>query len=101
MHLSGFDVSFYWAIFPTEYLRAVRNGSLRNRHDIGHVTIRHSEPRSLLKPDERDQVIAEFIALIRCIANGDGNVGFIRRDSDSPIHRKRKLDEMQGGSSIM
>jgi hypothetical protein len=91
--MSGFDVSFYWIIFPTAYLRAVRTTNLSDLKDVGNITLRHSKPLSLINPNDRDRFIGEFIAIIRCIADGHGNVGYLRRDPSSAIHRKGEGEE--------
>ena len=90
MHIFIFDVSFYWAIFPTEYLRAVRTSSLSELKVEGKIKLHHSKPLSLINPTERDRFIGEFMAIVRCIASGYGKVGFLRQDLNSPIHRKRQ-----------
>jgi len=87
VHMAGIHVSFYWARFPAQYLATIRNHNLSDLKHIPHVTLHHSQPRSLLDPEERDFFLHEFVAIICYIAGGYSNVGFFRRDMDTPIHR--------------
>jgi hypothetical protein len=87
MNLSGLKVSFYWARFFTEYLRTVRLGNLSDLKNTPRITLRHSQPRSLLDPKERDYFLGEFASIVRCVAEGYGRVGYLRRDEDTAIHR--------------
>jgi len=90
MHLSGVKVSFYWAVFPTEYLQTVRLKNLCDVQKLAKVTLHHTQPRSLINPKERDEFIKEFLSIVRCLADGEGRIGFLRSDKKSPIH---KVDE--------
>jgi hypothetical protein len=87
MHLSGVKVSFYWAEFPKNYLQIVREKNLDELRHIPKIILHHTQSRSLIIPDERDQFIKEFLSIIRCLADGYGRIGYLRRDADSPIHR--------------
>ena len=87
VHLAGLHVSFYWARFPSQYLDTIRNHNLSKLTNIPKVTLHHSQPRSLIDPRERDLFLHEFVAVICYVAGGYGNVGFFRRDVDTPIHR--------------
>ena len=92
VHFSRLKASFYWANFPQEYLRVARHESLDVLETVPKVTLHHTHPRSLLKPEERDEFLQEFIALIRCLANGEGDVGFLRCEENPPIHREVSQD---------
>jgi len=87
MNLSGVKASFYWARFSPGYLETVRSGNLSDLKNIPRIPLCHSQPRSLLDPTERDCFLGEFVSVIRCLAEGYGKVGFLRRDIDTPIHR--------------
>ena len=88
IHIDGLSASFYWAEFPVQYLDTVRNRNLADLKDVPKVTLHHTRPKSLIDPDQRDRFLQEFVAIIRCIADGYGNVGFLRRDLlVNPLHR--------------
>ena len=87
MSLSGVQVSFYWARFPSEYLKTVRLGSLSDLKKFRKIRLRHSKPRSLLDPKERNLFLEEFVSILRCVAEGYGKVGYLRRDKETVIHR--------------
>ena len=87
MNLSGVHACFYWAKFSPEYLRKVRFHNLSELKDIPEVLLRHSRPRLLVDPEQRDIFLEEFASVIRCVAGGYGKVGFVRRDVKTPIHR--------------
>jgi hypothetical protein len=36
---------------------------------------------------ERNDFLEEFVSIIRCVAEGYGKVGYLRRDKDTSIHR--------------
>ena len=88
MHFDGFQVSVYWATFPSEYLQTIRDvdiNLLENRKE--KVKLNHSRRYSLLNTNDRTDFIKEFVALLRFVAAGEANVGFLRKDG-MEIHRK-------------
>lgn len=87
MHTSGVKVSFYWANFPSEYLKTIRLGSLSDLKHLERITLHHSEPRSMLDPVQWNQFLEEFASIIRCVAEGYGKVGYLRRDKETAIHK--------------
>ena len=87
VHLSGLHVSFYWARFPAQYLATIRNHDLTDLRNIPSLTLHHSKPRSLIDPEERDSFLQEFVAIICYVAGGYSQIGYFRRDLDTPIHR--------------
>ena len=87
MHFDGFHVSVYWAVFPSEYLSTIRDvdvNLLAGREE--KVKLCHTQGYSLLDTVERTDFIKEFVALLRFIADGEANVGFLRKDCVE-IHR--------------
>lgn len=93
MHFDGFQVSVYWAIFPSEYLRIIRDidiNLLQKRKD--KINLNHSRRYSLLDTEDRTDFIKEFVALLRFVAAGEANVGFLRKDGVE-IHRTIDVDD--------
>ena len=87
MHFDGFQVSVYWATFPSEYLQTIRDvdiNLLKNRKE--KIKLNHSRRYSLLDTRDRTDFIKEFVALLRFVAAGEANVGFLRKDGVE-IHR--------------
>jgi hypothetical protein len=87
VHFDGFQVSVYWATFPSEYLRTIRDvdiNLLENRKE--KIKLNHSRRYSLLNTNDRTGFIKEFVALLRFVAAGEANVGFLRKDGVE-IHR--------------
>ena len=87
MHFNGFYVSVYWATFPSEYLRTIRDvdiNLLENRKE--KIKLNLSRRYTLLDTNDRTDFIKEFVALLRFVAAGEANVGFLRKD-DVEIHR--------------
>ena len=87
MHFDGFQVSVYWATFPSEYLRTIRDidvNLLENRKE--KIKLHHSRRYSLLNTNDRTDFIKEFVALLRFVAAGEVNVGYLRKDGVE-IHR--------------
>ena len=100
MHFDGFYVSVYFAKFPAEYLRLVRDidlNILKNRKD--KVKLNHTRRYNLFNTVDRTDFIKEFIALLRFIAAGEANIGFLGKKCKE-IHRSKddkgelQLDEM-------
>jgi hypothetical protein len=92
VHFDGFQVSVYWAIFPSEYLRIIRDidiNLLQKRKD--KINLNHSRRYSLLETKDRTDFIKEFVALLRFVAAGEANVGFLRKDGVE-IHRTMDVD---------
>ena len=87
IHISGVEVSIYWADFPVQYLDIIRNHNVRDLANIPEVIIHHTRPQSLIDPDEWDRFLRDYVSVVHFVANGYGNVGFLRRDVDTPIHR--------------
>jgi hypothetical protein len=88
MHMWGLTACFFWATFPPEYLRTLREENIEELQKHPLVTLYHSEPRHLLISSERDEFINEFMCVVRCITSGFGNIGFLRRNPKSPIHHQ-------------
>ena len=91
VHLAGLDVSIYWAEFPHEYLHTIRHRNIAKLDKNQTIKLHHTRPRSLINPDSRDHFLREFISLIRCLAEGHANVGYLRQDlDDNPIHKQEE-----------
>jgi hypothetical protein len=57
------------------------------------LPLHHTEPCNLLHPDTRLHFIQDFIAIVRCLANGHAPIGYLRRDDrHGKIHRKLNDD---------
>ena len=68
-----------------EYLRTIRDvdvNLLKNRKE----KLNHSRRYSLLDTKDRTDFIKEFVALLRFLAAGEANIGFLRKDGVD-IHR--------------
>ena len=87
IHVAGVEVSIYWAEFPVRYLDILRNHNVRDLKNVPKVNLRHTRPQSLLVPEERDRFLRDYVSVVNFVATGYGNVGFLRRDVDTPIHR--------------
>jgi hypothetical protein len=87
VHFDGFRVSVYWANFPSEYLETIRDidiSLLKKREE--KIKLNHSRRYNLLDTTDRTDFIKEFVALLRFVAAGETNVGFLHKDSVE-IHR--------------
>ena len=87
IQIAGLDVSIWWAEFPSRYLDTIRNHNLRDLKNLAKVILRHTRPQSLLVPDERDRFLRDYVSVVHFVASGYSNVGFLRRDGETPIHR--------------
>ena len=89
VHFDGFHVSVYFAIFPAQYLRTVRDinlNDLEGKPKEERIKLNHSRIYNLVNSIDRTEFIKEFIALIRFIAAGEANVGFLGKTREE-IHR--------------
>jgi hypothetical protein len=87
VHFDGFHVSVYWATFPSEYLETIRDVDINLLKDRKEkIKLNHSQRYSLLDMYDRTDFIKEFVALLRFVAAGEANVGFLRKDGVE-IHR--------------
>jgi hypothetical protein len=87
VHFDGFYVSVYFAAFPAEYLRCLRDiniDELRNRKD--KIQLHHTRLYNLFNTSDRTEFIKEFVALVRFVAAGEANMGFLGKNC-SEIHR--------------
>lgn len=87
IQLAGLKLSIYWAEFPVQYLDTIRNHNVRDLASIPKVTLHHTQPQSLIVSEERDRFLQDYVSVVHFVAGGYGKVGFLRRDTDSPIHR--------------
>ena len=95
MHFDGFYVSVYWATFPSEYLQTIRDidiNLMEKREE--KIKLNHSQRYNLLDTKDRTDFIKEFVALLRFIAAGEANVGFLRKDGVE-IHRTTDGDSAE------
>lgn len=91
MHFDGSFVSIYFAVFPSAYLHAVRDGGLNTVISQPSLKLYRSQIYDLFETDQRTSFIRQFVALVRMIADGRGNVGHLRRDKDV-VHRNDKSE---------
>jgi hypothetical protein len=47
------------------------------------VNLYHTAPCDLLDPDNRLQFCKEFIAVVRCLADGNASIGYLRKDGET------------------
>jgi hypothetical protein len=78
VHLAGIKMSIYWVEFPVQYLDTIRNHNVRDPEHFPKVTLHHTQPQSLLVPEERDRFLRDYVS-VHFIAGGYGKVGFLRR----------------------
>ena len=96
VHFSGYHACFYYATFPTEYLSTIQGEdihALKSKFN-NRLPLHHTEPCNLLHPDARLHFIQDFIAVVRCLADGYTPIGYLRRDDpQGKIHRKLNEEE--------
>jgi hypothetical protein len=61
------------------------------------IYLHHTRPQNLLITAQRTKFIDEFVALMLFLADGRGNVGFMRREPETPIHRNLRPVEGVSG----
>lgn len=89
VHFDGFHVSVYFAVFPAQYLRTVRDINLNDLEGIptkDKIKLNHTRIYNLVNTVDRTEFIKEFVALVRYIAAGEANVGFLGKTREE-IHR--------------
>ena len=72
VHFSGFRASIYYADFPSLYLSTIRReviSVLPSRFPT-RLKLHHTTPANLLDADSRLAFIKDFIAVVRCLADG-------------------------------
>jgi hypothetical protein len=100
VHFDGFHVAVYFAKFPAEYLRLIRDidlNVLENRKE--RVKLNHTRCYNLFNRVDRTDFIKEFVALLRYIAAGEANIGFLGKECKEckEINRvKNEKDELRG-----
>ena len=97
MHLSGFHASIYWAKFPAEYLRIIHSVGVGQLPDRMRIQLYHTPPYNLLDHHQRTAFLKHFIALVRFLAAGFGDVGHLRR-TGTKIHREGEIKEVEKDS---
>ena len=85
----GLHASIYWADFPSKYLRTIHTIGIDKLPKHTRIKLCHTKPDSLVDPIHRTLFLKHFIALIRYLAAGHGNVGHLRLLGDK-IHRTLK-----------
>ena len=93
MHFDGFYTSIYFARFPASYLRTLRDVNIDLLRSQSKIKMHHTRRYNLLHTTDRTEFIKDFIALVRFIALGEANIGFLGRNSQD-IHRgERDMEE--------
>ena len=87
VHISSDEASIYYAKFPQTYLRKVHREGIDDLTGTKQIYLHHTKPQKLFLAESRTKFIDDFMALILFLADGQGNVGFVRRDPEGPIHR--------------
>jgi hypothetical protein len=94
VHFSGFHASIYYATFPSEYLFTIqRDGinALKSKFK-NPIPLHHTQPCNLIDADARLRFLKDFIAVVRCLADGNAPVGYLRRDGGK-IHRNVDIED--------
>jgi hypothetical protein len=94
VHFSGFHASIYYAIFPSEYLSTIQQegiNALKSKFK-DPLRLHHTEPCNLIDADARLQFLQDFIGIVRCLADGNAPIGYLRRDGGK-IHRKVEQED--------
>ena len=94
VHFSGFHASIYYATFPSEYLSTIQHegiNALKAKYKEP-LPLHHTAPCNLIDPDGRLKFLKDFIAVVRCLADGNAPIGYLRRDGGK-IHRRPDEDE--------
>jgi hypothetical protein len=68
-------------------LRSVHRDGIDHLKGKKEIYLHHTKPQNLLLTTQRSKFIDDFVALILFLADGKGNVGFMRRNPVGPIHR--------------
>ena len=95
MHFDGFYVSIYFATFSAQHLRTIRDidvNVIQVRED--KITLHHTRRYNLFNAADRTDFIREFVALVRSVAAGEANVGFLGKNRPE-IHRTDKTKEVK------
>ena len=79
VHINGHEASFYYTEFPQNYLRSVHRDGIDGLTGTKQIYLHHTKPQNLLLTAQRSKFIDDFVALILFLADGRGNVGFMRR----------------------
>jgi len=88
VHFSGFHASIYFASFPSSYLSTIQSegiSALPSKFPTP-LMLHHTAPANLLDADSRLTFIKDFIAVVRCLADGSAPIGYLRREAGE-IHR--------------
>ena len=59
------------------------------------LPLHHTASANLFDPDSRLRFLKDFIAVVRCLADGNAPIGYLRRNGGK-IHRRAKKDEGEG-----
>jgi hypothetical protein len=76
-------------MFPPEYLFTIQNegiNALKSKFK-DPLTLHHTRSHNLMDADARLQFLKDLIAVLRCLADGNAPIGYLRKDGGK-IHRK-------------
>jgi hypothetical protein len=86
----------YFAAFPAEYLRCLRDININTlEHRTEKIKLHHTRLYNLFNTFDRTEFIKEFVALIRFVAAGEANIGFVGKNCPE-IHRTDGKSEIDG-----
>ena len=98
VHFDGFHVSIYFATFPAQHLKIIRDidvNALQRQKE--KIMLNHTRRYNLFNSVDRTDFIKEFIALVRFVAGGEANIGFLGKNRPE-IHR---TDKNKGDKQIL
>ena len=87
-------MSIYYAIFPSEYLSTIQTegiNALKSKFK-DPLPLHHTAPCNLIDADARLHFLKDFIAVVRCLADGNAPIGYLRRNGGK-IHRRPDDDD--------
>jgi hypothetical protein len=91
VHFSGFHASIYYTTFPSDYLATIQNEgieALKSKFK-DPISLHRTAPCDLMDTDALLQFFQDFIAVVRCLADGNAPIGYLRRDGGR-IHREQE-----------
>ena len=91
VHFSGYHACIYYATFPSEYLSTIQHEGIQalKFKFKDPLPLHHTKLCNLMDAEDRMMFVLDFIAIVRCLADGNAPIGYLRRDNaEGKIHRK-------------
>lgn len=82
VQFSGYHACIYYATFPSEYLYTIQHEGIQAlKYKFNYfLPLHHTKLCNLMDAEDRMMFVGDFIAIVRCLADGNAPIGYLRSE---------------------